>query len=154
MSSGQPGSESGACVHRGDSGTWEVCLLLVELSGTAGRESRTTHFSRCQTVSFPCDRLRQRRTGKPPRYRLTRDNRRRPKRDDRRRSVLIVPFVGGEPRSEGATVGKGDIGRNGLLNGKKERNLEFTNFRNRPSMDSTEGSNRSGFCVLHTRPPH
>jgi hypothetical protein len=39
-------------------------------------------------------------------------------RGSRRRSVRIVPHVGGEPRSEGATVGKGDIGRNDMLNGK------------------------------------
>ena len=40
-------------------------------------------------------------------------------RGSRRRSVLIVPFVGGEPRSEGAIVGKEGIGRNDVLNGKK-----------------------------------
>ena len=35
VSSSQPGSKSGACVHRVDSGTWEVCLLLVEQTGTS-----------------------------------------------------------------------------------------------------------------------
>ena len=50
------------------------------------------------------------------------------RREDRRRSVLIVPCVGGEPLSEGATVGKGDIGRNGLLNGKKGETLSSQTF--------------------------
>ena len=65
VSSSQPGSESGACVHRVDSGTWEVCPLLVEISGQAVRESRNTHFSQSLTVWFSCDRERQRITGKP-----------------------------------------------------------------------------------------
>ncbi len=68
-------------------------------------------------------------------------------RGSRRRSVFIVPLVGGEPLSEGATVGKGDIGWNDPLNGKNGETLSLTTVHNRPSMDSKKGSNRRNVVV-------
>ena len=91
---------------------------MLILPGQAVRESRVTNSPGCERWCVPetAHNIENRDTA---RYRLTRDNRRRPKRDGRRRSVLIVPLVGGEPLSEGATVGKGDTGRNDVLDGKK-----------------------------------
>ena len=79
VSPGQPGAESGACVQRVESGTWEICPLLVEYfpvktGGEPGDQKLPV--SRGGRFSATLAHTENRETA---RYRLTRDNQRRPK---------------------------------------------------------------------------
>jgi len=108
-----PGSESGACFHRGDSGTWESQWSPWEISGIG-----------VPTIEVKTPGVARRR---PPRTRAlrkqgTQNQRRDPRERGRRGSterprdgLLAVcadprPEEGGEPRPTGPTGGKATPG--------------------------------------------
>ena len=133
-----PGSESGACVHRGSSGTWESHLSPCTSAGKGGpADQRPWRGPGASTGRRAGNGDHER--WKPARYRGRERQAKRPERD--RVAVVAAHSTGdgGEPRPKGPTGGKAPSGR-ASAGGRQGRDIELTNPDHSRPVDCTRAA--------------
>ena len=120
-----PGSESGACLQRGHSGTWESHLSPCSSAGNGGPAyQRPWRGSGASTGRRAGNGYHER--WKPARYRGRERQAKRPERD---RVAVVASHSteeGGEPRPKGPTGGKATSSR-ASAGRRQGRDIELTN---------------------------